>query len=268
MTGWKTWVGGCALLAVLAAGPVAAAPRSAPAPALGDWEGIGPHGLPFSFNLKRVDGRITISDLTPGDPLYCPGHLQPTNAYFYSRATYIGPGALPVVRINWQPDEILIRVGRGTPFEPQWDGRLLDPRMATLSTPAPTNEPKGCGWPSKRLTWRLAPAKRVPVRPGVWTGAVTVPGGSGTVSVTVMPSGRIVQRFKVSVDCPSGGGGFSVGPAKVGDFIAADGTFEDANRPASFQGRFTTEGTLTGRLTASLPESCGARSFAFEARPS
>jgi hypothetical protein len=234
---------------------------------LGDWEGVGPHGLPFSFSLARVHGRITISDLTTGDPLYCPGRLEPTDAYAYPRATYIGPGALPVVRIGWQPGEILIRVGRGTPFEPQWDGRLLGPRRATLSTPAPTNQPRGCGWSSKRLTWRLASAKRVTVRPGGWSGTVSVPAGSGTVSVTVMPSGRIVQLFKVSVDCPSGGGSFSAGPAKVGDFIAADGSFEDANRPSSFQGRFGADGSLTGTVTASLPESCGARSFAFAAHP-
>jgi hypothetical protein len=269
VTGWKTWVGGCALVAALVAGPLVAAPRSGPVPSpvLGDWEGIGPRGLPFSFSLARVRGRITISDLTTDDPLYCSGSLEPTNAYAYPRATYIGPGALPVVRINWQPDEILIRVGRGAPFEPEWDGRLLGPRKATLSTPAPTNEPKGCGWSTKRLTWRLAPAKRVPVKPGVWTGAVTVPGGSGTVSVTFMPSGRIVQLFKVSVRCPSGGGSFSVGPAKVGDFIAADGSFEDANRPSSFHGRFAPGGSLTGKVTASLPKSCGASSFAFAAQP-
>jgi hypothetical protein len=162
---------------------------------------------------------------------------------------------------------MLIRVGRGTPFEPQWDGRLLGPRRATLSTPARTNQPRGCGWSSKRLTWRLAPAKRVTVRPGVWSGTVSVPGGSGTVSVTVMPSGRIVQLFKVSVDCPSGGGSFSAGPAKVGDFIAADASFEDANRPSSFQGRFGADGSLSGTVTASLPQSCGASSFAFAAHP-
>jgi hypothetical protein len=85
------------------------------------------------------------------------------------------------------------------------------------------------------------------------------------VSVTVMPSGRIVQLFKSLGGCPSGGGSFSVGPAKVGDFIAADGSFEDANRPSSFQGRFGADGSLTGTVTASLPESCGASSFAFVA---
>jgi hypothetical protein len=104
-------------------------------PLCGAGEGIGPRGLPFSFSLARVRGRITIR----------------------------------------QPDDILIRGRRGAPFKPQWDGQLLGPRKATLSTPAPTNEPKCCGWPTRRLTWRLAPAKRVPVKPGVWTAAVTVP---------------------------------------------------------------------------------------------
>jgi hypothetical protein len=231
---------------------------------LGDWEGVGPHGLPFSFSLARVHGRITISDLTTGDPLYCPGRLEPTNAYAYPRQPTSVQARCRSCKSAGNR-EILIRVGRGTPFEPQWDGRLLGPRRATLSTPAPTNQPRGCGWSSKRLTWRLAPARHVTVRPGSWSGTLSVPGGSGTVSVTVMPSGRIVQLFKVLGGCPSGGGSFSVGPAKVGDFIAADGSFEDANRPSSFQGRFGADGSLTGTVTASLPESCGASSFAFVA---
>ena len=266
--GWRS-LGICALLALVAAGPLAASTRggSVPLPVLGDWEGVGPHGLPFSFELARVRGRIVIRDVTPGDPLYCAGRLAPTDAYSYPRATYIGPGALPVVRINWRPNEIVIRIGMGAPFDSEWDGRLLGRRAATLSEPAPANEPKGCGWGSKRLTWRLAPAERVPVRPGLWSGTVTVPGGSGTVTVLVMPSGRVVQLFKVSIECPAGGGSFSVGPAKVGEFISADGNFSDANRPSTFEGRFTSEGTLTGNLTGSLPESCGASSFEFTAQP-
>ena len=96
---------------------------------------------------------------------------------------------------------------------------------------------------------------------------MTVPGGTGTVSLTVTPSGRVIKLFKVSIQCPAGGGSFSVGPAKVGEFIAANGSFSDANRPSSFQGRFTPAGTLTGTLTGSLPDSCGASNFAFTAQP-
>ena len=84
-----------------------------------------------------------IRDLTPGDPLYCPGQLAPTDAYSYPRATYIGPGALPVVRINWRANEIVIRVGMGAPFDPEWDGRLLHRRSARLSEPRPLQRTKG-----------------------------------------------------------------------------------------------------------------------------
>ncbi|MDX6526636.1 MAG: hypothetical protein QOI43_2147, partial [Gaiellales bacterium] len=44
-------------------------------------------------------------------------------------------------------------------------------------------------------------------------------------------------------------------------------SFEDANRPSGFEGRFGADGSLTGTVTASLPESCGASSFAFAAHP-
>ena len=164
---------------------------------LGDWEGTGPDGLPLSFTLTRARGRTSVGDLTVGDPLSCPGRFAPTLAFGYPQALYIGPGAPPVVHINWRPSEIRIRVGMGAPFSPEWDGSLLGPRLMTLSEPAPTNNPPGCGWNSKRLTWRVAPAKRTPVAPGQWTGTVSGPGGAGTVSVKVAPSGRFVEVFEV-----------------------------------------------------------------------
>jgi hypothetical protein len=234
---------------------------------LGDWEGVGPDGLPLSFSLTRARGRVRIADLTVGDPLSCPGRLAPTNAFGYRRALYIGPGAPPLVRINWRPDQIAIRVGMGAPFSPELDGRLLGPHAVMLSEPAPTNEPPGCGWQSRRLTWRAAPAKRMPVSAGEWSGTVSVPGGSGTVSIKVAASGRIVELFRVAVQCASGGGSYEVGPATVGEFITAEGTFEDANRPASFQGRFGPGATLAGTLVGTLPEGCGSNSFTFLAHP-
>jgi len=236
---------------------------------LGDWEGAGPDGLPLSFTLTRARGRISVGDLTVGDPLFCPGRFAPTLAFGYPQALYIGPGAPRLVRINWRPTEIVIRVGMGAPFSPEWDGSLLGPRLMTLSEPAPTNNPPGCGWNSKRLTWRVAPAKRTPVAPGQWTGTVSGPGGAGTVSVKVAPSGRFVEVFDVEVACAGGGGGSSgVGPAAVGDFISADGTFEDANRPAGFEGRFEPGGTLTGTLTGSFTQGCApGGSLTFSAHP-
>jgi hypothetical protein len=236
---------------------------------LGDWEGTGPDGLPLSFTLTRARGRISIANLTVGDPLFCPGRFAPTLAYGFPRALYIGPGAPPLVRINWRPTAILIRVGMGAPFSPEWDGRLLGPRLATLSEPAPTNNPPGCGWNTRRLTWRVAPANRRPVPPGQWTGTVSGTGGAGTVSVKVAPSGRIVETFAVDITCTAGGGGSSgVGPGAVGDFISADATFEDANRPAAFEGHFEPGGTLTGTLTGGFTEGCApGGSLTFTAHP-
>jgi len=271
--GWAVgkWVGVSIAVAALAGMPTIAIARAKAVrpPVLGDWEGTGPNGLPLSFILTRVHGRISVSELTVGDPLFCPGRFAPTLANPFPQALYIGPGALPRVRINWRPTEIDIRVGMGAPFAPEWDGRLLGPRLMTLSEPAPINNPPGCGWSSRRLTWRATPAQRMPVTPGVWSGTVTGAGGTGTVSVKVAASGRIVENFEVSVSCTEGGGGTSeIGPAAVGEFISAAGTFSDANRPAGFEGRFEPGGTLTGTLTGSYAQGCApGGSLGFTAHP-
>ena len=261
------WMGALASLAVLAGGPPAASVAGVHPPVLGDWEGSGPEGLPLSFSLGRVRGRVTIRDLTVGDPLRCPGRLAPTNAFGYAPTTYIGAGSPPVVRINWHPDDVVIRVGRGAPFSPELDGRLLSSHRMTLSEPAPVGESAGCGWSTKRLTWRVAPARRVAVVAGNWTGTVTVPGGSATVSVRVSAAGRIVELFSVVARCGGGEASFGVGPAAVGEFIAANGVFADASRPGAFQGRFLSPVTLAGTVSAN-PLGCGgAGPFPFAAHP-
>ncbi len=258
------------MLATAASGGFAAASakRAPTAPVLGDWEGVGPHGLPLSFSLARVHRRLTISNLTVGDPLICDGRLVPTNADPFAHALYIGPGAPPLVRLGWRRDEIVIRVGMGAPFAPEWDGRLLGPRSATLSEPAPTREPSGCGWGStRRLTWRLAPARRAPVTAGSWTGTVSGGEASGSVSIRVSPSARIVEWFAVSVRCPDGETQWEVGPATVGEFISPDGTFEEAHRPAKFSGRFGPGGTVTGTFLGVVSQGCGSGSLSFTAHP-
>ena len=266
----RTWVVGWIVLVVLAVGPVEAFARRpvSRAPVLGDWEGVGPHGLPLSFRLARARGRVTIGDLTVGDPLFCPGRLALTDAIEYPQSLYIGPGAPPVLRLGAPRDEITIRVGMGAPFSPELDGRLLGPRNATVSEPVPRPGPRGCGWGStRRLTWRLAPAKRRPVTAGEWTGTVNVPGGSGTVSVRVARSERTVELFQVAIRCPQGGYDFGVGPATVGEFISAGGVFEDATRPAGFRGRFGPGQTLTGTFHGRTTQGCGSGSLAFAAHP-
>lgn len=261
------WIGALAALAASAAAPPAVSVAGVHAPVLGDWEGAGPEGLPLSFSLRRVRGRVTISDLTVGDPLRCPGRLAPTNAFGYGHVVYIGAGSPPVVRINWRPDDVMIRVGSGAPFSPELDGLLLGARRMTLSEPAPVGEPAGCGWSAKRLKWRVAPATRVAVTPGSWTGTVSTPTGSSTVSVRVSASGRIVELFSVVARCEGGETSFGVGPAAVGEFIAANGTFADSARPGAFQGRFTSADTLAGTVSAN-PLGCGGTgSFPFTAHP-
>ncbi|MEA2314807.1 MAG: hypothetical protein QOI03_1499 [Solirubrobacteraceae bacterium] len=255
-------------LGAFAAQPLVASARAQPArpPVLGDWEGVGPEGLPLSFSLTRAHGLVAIRELTVGDPLRCPGRFAPTDAFNYPHASYIGPGAPPLVRINWRPTEIRIRIGMGAPLSPEWDGQLLSPRQAILSEPAPTKEPAGCGWQSKRLTWRLSPAKRTPVRAGGWSGTIEAPGVSGTVALRVAASGRIVELFSTTIRCESGSGQFGVGPAAVGEFIAANGVFEDATRPAAFQGRFGPAEAVSGTVTGGF-SGCGAGPFPFTAHP-
>jgi hypothetical protein len=178
--------------------------------------------------------------------------------------SYIGPGAPPFVRLNWRADEIRIRVGIGF-FTPEWTGRLRNSHLATLSEPAPTHLPPGCGWSTRRLSWRVAPASRAPVTPENWTGTITVPHGGGTLSVKVSPSGRIVEDFSAAITCEAGSGHYEVGPSTVGEFISGSGSFEDAGRPASFHGRFLA-GTLTGAVMGSFA-GCGEGASNFTAHP-
>jgi len=229
---------------------------------MGDWEGTGPEGLPLSFVLSRVHGRVAVGDVTVGDPLTCPGRLAPTNASPFPNAVYIGPGAPPHVAASYRPGEFSIEAGTSTPFGLAWSGSFLGARRATLSEPAPVGEPSGCGWSRRTLTWKLAPARRTPVAPGLWTGPIAGSGVTGTVTAQVSATGRIVEWFKEEVRCAGGGGHYEIGPdAEVGEFISAAGAFSDAGRPSSFQGSFAGE-VLTGTAItgfAGCPE--GAVSF-------
>ena len=255
-----------ASICALAAGATAAGAHGVRPPVLGDWEGTGPEGLPLSFVLARRHGRVSVSDLTVGDPLRCPGRIAPTDAYSYPQSVYIGPGALPVVRINWRPDSLEIRVGMGAPFGPELDGRLVNARRAILSEPAPAHLPAGCSWNTRRLTWRLAPARRLSVTAGEWTGTISAAGVTGTVSFRVGASGRVLELFNASAQCEAGGGSFGIGQAPVGDFIMANGSFSDPSRPAPYQGRFTSPGAVAGTVSAATL-GCGEGALAFTAHP-
>jgi hypothetical protein len=237
--------------------PIASARQGrVPGPALGDWEGVGPHGLPLTFVLAKKHNKIVISNLAVGFPVNCPNQPTPTAAVAYKVAEYGGPGAQPRVRLpGWRPtDIVVIGINRGE-FALQLDGRLLARRRAVLSMGMSPRVPKNCGWPRKRVTWKVRPRHRLDVAAGTWTGTVTVPDGTGTVAVQVTAGGRIVNLVKVAITCTQGGGGgFQAGPPAE-EFIAADGAFEGWGY-AHWLGHFGSDGVLNGTFTAA--DSCGA----------
>ena len=238
------------------------------APALGDWEGVGPHGLPFSFVLTRSRGRVVVNDLTVGDPVYCPPRVLATDANPEPQASYLGPGAEPRIRTGWAPSTVEIRIGMGAPFNQEWIGQLRGPRSMTLSEPVPVGLPNGCSWGSaKHLFWHLAPAHRLAVATGMWSGQTAVPGG-GTDKVTlhVNATGRIVDDFQVKIACPGGTSSWGVGPAKVGAFITASGHFVDSYG-RGFVGTFGRARTVTGTLNGGVVSGCGSGRLPFSATP-
>ena len=170
------------------------------------------------------------------------------------------------MRVGYRAGEFSIEAGTTAPFGLAWTGKLLGPRRATLSEPAPVGEPSGCGWSRRTLTWKLAPATRAPVTPGPWTGSISGSGVTGTVTVQVSATGRVVEWFREEVQCAGGGGHYEIGPdAEVGEFISAAGAFADADRPGAFQGSFSGD-ALTGTVGTGFA-GCGERVVPFTARP-
>jgi hypothetical protein len=234
------------LLLLLAPGATGAVPR----PVLGDWEGVGPHGLPLSFVLHKRHGRVVLSNLVVGLPLNCPSSPSPFVADAFKSAGYSGPGAQPRLRFRgWKPFDIQISAFSPGHFPFVIFGRLWSSRHATLSAGLDRGVPKHCGWPSKKVTWDVRPRKRLAVLTGTWTGAVSVPNGSGTVTAKVIAAGRIVDLFAVEITCTEGGGGnFRSGPP-AGEFITADGRFQGWGN-GHWQGSFGADGTLSGTFVA------------------
>jgi hypothetical protein len=234
------------LLPVLAAGATGAVSR----PALGDWEGVGPHGLPLSYVLHKRHGRVVVSNLVIGLPLNCPSDPTPFVSEAFASSSYSGPGAQPRLRFRgWKPYDVQITVFIPGELPYVIYGRQWNHAHTTLSGRLGPGVPKHCGWPSKKLTWNVRPRKRLAVAAGTWTGTVSVPDGSGTVTAKVTAAGRIVNLFRVVITCTAGGGGgFGSGPP-AGEFIGADGRFEGWGN-AHWQGRFGADGTVSGTFLA------------------
>jgi hypothetical protein len=239
------------VLAPLASARVDAVPR----PALGDWEGVGPHGLPLSFVLTRPHRKVVVRNLVVGFPLNCPAKPTPWVAAAYKTAGYGGPGAQPRVRLpGWKPTDVEITVFTGQ-FPLIIGGRLLARRHMTLSMGLGPRVPRHCGWPKKTITWSVRPAKRVPVAVGTWGGTLTLPDATGTVTANVIASGRLVDRFEIQITCTNGGGGGVTAGPPAGEFVSAKGRFEGWALGLHWAGQFAQDGQLAGTLE--VPDQCG-----------
>jgi len=233
------------LLAILAVidPAVAGAPAT---PVLGNWEGVGPHGLPLTFVLGSRHGRIVVSRLAVGFPLNCPSKPTSIVAVAYESGSYSGPGSPPRVRLpSWKPNDMRVEGYNAGGQSVELQGSLLSPRRAVLSMGVSPKVPKQCGWPATRLTWDVRPGRRLAIADGTWTGPVTLPGGTGRLVVKVEGAGRIVDVFKVKITCSDGSGAsFSAGPPAE-EFISATGVFEGWGN-AHWHARFGANGVLKG----------------------
>jgi hypothetical protein len=258
-------------LALLSLAP-AAAGATAP-PRLGTWEGKGSRGIAISFRLVRsghlvvVAGGMTVT--LPTSPPICPAGPRGAAAVHYKRVSYGGPGAPPLSIFHFRPRQVRLDVNDlEQPFLAPFTGTLRNRRTMVLTWPAPSHQPKGCGWPRRRLRWVVHRATRVRVATGPWTGTLSAVGGiTGTVQVHVSAAGRVVDDFEEQETCPgSGAGGGGMGTNRAQEFIDRHGRFAGPIGPSAqvngvvtgWRGRFAGS-TLTGTVTSAnrCPENDG-----------
>jgi hypothetical protein len=228
---------------------------------LGDWEGVGPHGIRLSFEFTRHAGHVVVLQLALGLPDGC---RSPGNPAWVAGATpnaeYVAPGSAlhgPFAPLGATQFEFILGPTRGSPFPVLMQGRFSNARHGVLTVPAPRLRCAHSGWPTT-LQFTLAPAQRVSVADGLWTGSVTGPSGaSGTVRIRVIDSGRIETDFQAAYTCPPvGSANFEIGPLPtVGFLIASDGAISGTIGGSTvWSGRFAAGGQIEGNLT---PVDCG-----------
>ncbi len=258
-------IGALALIAVMVLAAPARA-RALRAPATGDWEGRGPHGLALSFELSRTRRGIRADAFTLMRPFGCPATVRSAAASSVARPGYAGPGAAPPalqVPVLARPGTIDISgLLPGSPFPLEVEGALHGPARAVLSTPRPNFKHNAC-WP-RTLRFSARRSHRAAVADGHWTGTLTgTNGATVSVQIDVTARGRMVSSFGFALSCPgddpaSTEPSFSVGPDVNGRFIAANGAFTGALGPTSpvvWHGRFAA-GVLTGTIS-DLGGPCG-----------
>jgi hypothetical protein len=221
------------VLALVLAAP-AAAPSAAHAvrpPRLGSWEGHGSHGLSMSFRLVRhgryIDvgrGGFTVS--TPTFNALCPAGPENAAAQHWDHASYGGPSSYPVLPIfHYGPRDVSFDINDPGSFA-SFSGKLRNRHTMVLKEPYTGHQPRGCGWP-RTLRWVVHPRHRAQIADGTWTGTTSGQNGlAGSVAVTVVGSGHVVDDFRAVWRCGDGGGpGSGVTAPMAEEFIHADGTF-------------------------------------------
>jgi len=256
---------GLALLsALLGVGALAGAAQGrAQRPALGDWEGTGPHGLPLSFDLARQHRHLVVRDLAVGYPQLCPNELDPTSAVPFTHATYFG--SRKSVDITAHADSISTDVNLS--------GRLRGRRHLVLSMAAPSSEPKGC-WPKGSITYKLRPGTRPAITSGTWTGQL---GGLQGFSLVVDPNQRVIDDIAFPRGCGGSSPPGALTAAHAFEFITASGSFVGAANFTEggvipqWAGEFGPDGVLRGTFSQlnQCPGASGSiYSATFTARPS
>lgn len=226
-------------------------------PALGNWEGRGPHGLPLSYRFVRSHGHVEVRDLVIGYGFSCPPKRANAEAVLYS-AGYIGPGRpSPFLKTFHIPvNGFLIDLQGATTFG-TLEGRLTRRSRGRLSMSAPKSTPR-C-WPRKTNRWKIRRRSRRVVRDGTWAGTVTQaddPSITGTLEVGVAAHGRELSSFSLSYTCGPGGGGGGITTSPAYEFIDTGGVFAGPPThqivngvPTTWSGRFGTDKVLRGTFT-------------------
>jgi hypothetical protein len=230
-------------------------------PVLGDWEGVGPHGVRLSFEFARRAGHVVVLQLALGLPDSCRSPGNPAwDAGAQPNVEYIAPGSAlhgPFAPLGATQFELILTPTRAAPWAVVMPGQFSNARHGALTVPAPRLRCAHGRWPTA-LRFALAAAQRVPVADGLWTGNVTGPSGaSGTVRIRVIDGGRIETDFQAAYTCPPvGSANFEIGPLPtVGFLIAANGAIGGMVAGSTvWSGHFAATGQIEGNLT---PVDCG-----------
>src|SRR5919197_3086493 len=179
----RAWILAAAVAAFL---PATVEARAIRPPAVGSWEGNGPHGLALSFQLARRGSRLRATALAVMVPVGCPPTVRQTVTLAGTNPVYAGPRAAPpgLSRPLLSKPGTIGLTFTAARFVVDLEGPLLNPRRAVLTMSAPTGANVAC-WPHT-LRFTTRPAARTAVPDGAWTGSLTSTNGvTGAIRLVV-----------------------------------------------------------------------------------